>query len=175
MRSWALIVFTCLAGSTPARAESGWELKGQLGLGAMAGNNVFPIPLAPAGALVAERGLLGAEIGFQANAATYCDHLGGAEGSCGWLLIAEAGPRLRLASGPWSVYLAVKAQALRMTESPQWHPGVAPRLGMTYQAHRVGLFAEVGPTFVLDDDRDSYVRGLADRRTLPALDLGLRF
>jgi hypothetical protein len=144
-------------------------------MGAIAANEVLPLPIAPGASLVAEGGAVGFEVGFHSNPATYCDD-GGEEESCGWLLIAEAGPRLRWSAGPWAVYMALKAQALRMTRSGAWQPGIAPRLGVTFQAHRVGLFAEAGPTFVLGHGADAHrLIGIDGQRTLPAGDVGLRF
>jgi len=157
-------------------AWGAWDIGGQVGIGAMEANDVLPAPLALGASLVAERGILGLEMGGQINPATYCDSPSG-EGHCGFLLIAEAGPRLRLPlSQRWIPYLSMKMQWLRMTKAASGYPGLAPRLGLLYQRERLGVFVEAGITMVMGNGPDiDRLIGIYDHRWLPAASLGLRF
>ena len=183
MRFWlALAGWAALSGggAAPARAADagGWDVKLQVGTAALWADEVAPYPIALGASRVAERGWVGWQAGALVDAATYCEHPDGRDGTCGLLLVVGAGPRLRVpVAGPWVPYLSLEAQGLRMTEGGAWQPALAPRLGLTHRGDSVGFFIEVGATRVFGDGGDIYrligVPG-EERRWLPTLALGIR-
>jgi hypothetical protein len=151
----------------------------QVSVGAVAGNNVLPAPLAPGISVLAERKHLGVEGGAQIDPITLCDK-DGREGACGVLVTVDAGGRISLPLGERFVaYLSTRLQLLRMTEGHSNELGVAFRPGLAYQRERFGVFVEGGPTVLFGDTRDyptvrpsSGVGSLA--RIVPMAMLGIR-
>ena len=126
----------------------------QLSLGAVAGNNVLPGPLAPGISVLVERKYFGIEGGAQIDPITLCDK-DGREGACGVLVTVDAGGRVSLPLGERFVaYLSTRLQLLRMTEGHSNEVGVAFRPGFAYQRERFGVFVEGGPTLLFGDTRD---------------------
>jgi hypothetical protein len=160
LRNTLLAAALALLALTPriASAEDGdpYRIRVQLGLGAAAGNNVLPLPIGQAASALVERRYYGFEAGLQANPATLCESSqSGSDGGCGWLLVAEAGPRLSLPIGDHFVpYLSARLQWLRMTRASTNEIGTALRVGFACQWNRLGLFLEGGPTVLFGDNTE---------------------
>lgn len=147
----------------------------QLSLGAVAGNNVLPGPLAPGISVLVERRYFGVEGGAQIDPITLCER-GGREGGCGVLVTVDAGGRVSLPLGErFVIYLSSRLQLLRMTEGDSNELGVAIHPGFAYQRERFGVFVEGGPTVLFGDTREyPTVRSSSGSRIVPMAMLGIR-
>ena len=163
-----------------------YRLRWQAGLGAAAGNNVLPLPFGLAVSTVLERHYYGFETGIQMNGATICDNpQTGSDGSCGWLLVAEAGPRLSLPlTERFGTYVSTRAQWLRMTRASSNEFGAALRVGISYQRERYGAFLEAGPTVLFGARADGVTMRSSSYsaanpsfrdRFVPMANVGMRF
>ena len=152
----------------------------QVSTTSMSANQVLPQPLALGVSVVAGKGIVGVETGFMVSGATHCDsNESGHErdGSCGLLLVAEAGPRLVWpTAGRWSPYFSTKGQWLRMTRADEGSLAIAPRIGIVYVGAWLGAFAEIGASIVVGNGAEDWrlTGGRSVGRFLPALSAGLR-
>ncbi len=154
----ALSVLWALAPSAAAAEDEGFRTRLQLSLGAVAGNNVLPAPLAPGVSVLVERRHFGFEAGMQVDPVIVCDK-DSREDSCGVLVSMDVGGRASLPLGrSFVVYLSTRLQWLRMTKADDNELGVAFRPGVAYQrqgpGQRFGAFVEAGPTVLFGDHHD---------------------
>jgi hypothetical protein len=170
----SLLLMVVSAATESGAAEDAPRTRLQLSLGAVAGNNVLPAPLAPGVSVVVERRYWGLEGGLQIDPITLCER-GGPDGACGLLLTMEAGGRASLPVSDHTVlYFSTRLQWLRMTEASSEEFGVALRPGIVFQGEQVGFFVEAGPTVLLRDIHEYPTIRRDGSRIVPMAMLGIR-